>query len=180
MKLENIKLKTPIYLDIETTGLSSFYNRITSYSIRIEDQSIKHKYELFGKAHNNEFLILNDFNKCISKYNTDNYYFVTKNGKNFDIPFLVLRGFVNCFDFRFLIKYDHFDLQEITSGWVTLNDLSRLYGVENKSDKSINAINMFNEGRLEELLKYNHQDTLVTKQVFEKWKELNFDNNILI
>jgi len=103
--------------------------------------------------------------------------FITKNGKQFDMPYILLRfailnGLAKEDDILDLLKCDHFDLQEITSRRVSLQSMAELLNCTPKSGTGSNAIKLWNEGRYDELKEYCMQDVDTTEEVFLKWKKL--------
>lgn len=107
---------------------------------------------------------------------------ITKNGKQFDIPFIMTRLLKQHIldevpgDLH-LDTYDHFDLQEITSRRVSLQCMAELLGCTPKSGTGKNAIDLWFAGKYKELKEYCMQDVLTTEEVFLKWRELQGDRN---
>ena len=165
-------------LDIETTGLNPWYgDRITCTCAKTENgDSIK-------IVDRDESKILDKFTGWLCKLkfysNIDNYYFLTKNGKQFDIPFILTRftilyglakeDYDDTLDF---LKCEHFDLQEVTSKRVSLQVMAELLNCTPKSGTGSNAIKLWENKEYDKLKKYCMQDVLTTIEVFEKWKQL--------
>jgi len=107
---------------------------------------------------------------------------ITKNGKAFDIPFinsrcsLIIAGVVRIdyfeHGFKRLLEYPHLDLHEITQKWLSLDDLARILCLPLKSGNGLRAIQLWNEGRLEELKEYLKHDLWLTEQVYLRRKHL--------
>lgn len=125
---------------------------------------------------NDERELLDDFAIWLSYRDSKDHFFVTKNGKEFDLPFMFIRhtlqdGYCEDDDLVFL-KYPHFDLQDITSKRIGLQQMAELLGCTPKSGTGANAIKLWKEGRYEELKAYCQQDVDTTEEVFLKWREL--------
>lgn len=103
-----------------------------------------------------------------------NYFFLTKAGKEFDIPFIILRSRVNHITVNPVIDkgFEHFDLQDITQKRIHLQTMAQLLGCTPKSGDGMNAIRLWEEGRLDELKAYCAQDVDTTIEIFELWKRL--------
>jgi len=155
-----MKLKY-IVLDIETTGLNPCDNTITCICTRDSDG---YEYGGFVGKNFSEAGLIEDILKNMCDKNPD--FIVTKNGKQFDVPFIITRlptmG-------TWLRDIKHIDLQEITKGRVKLDDMATLMGLENKSGEAKDAINLFFNKKYRELMNYCKQDVRVTEQVYLKW-----------
>ena len=141
-----------VYLDIETTGLSRYYETITTISL-YDGKSIFY----YVKDQN-----LNDFPEDIKKYNV----IITYNGKSFDVPFIE-----KYFDIQ--LNQAHIDLRYILA---SLGYKGGLKSCEtqlgfNRGDLTdidgffavllwYDYLNNRNEKALETLLAYNIQDVL--------------------
>lgn len=159
--------KNYIVFDLESQGLNPCYgDKITCICAKDNDGDI------FKKAGDNEKeIILNFFNWLSSK---KDYFFVTINGKDFDIPFIITRCFLNGIDFlssEFLLKVPNFDLQQLTSKKISLSDLAILFLGTKKSNYGKYAIILATEKRYEELIKYCMEDVLLTEKIYYKIKE---------
>jgi len=155
-----------IFLDIETTGLSPLEKQVTCICAKSENSNFK-------ESNQDESLLLTNFKEYLLKHSIEENEFITKNGKMFDIPFLLIRATLNNLDYKFIIDYNHFDLQDITSKRVSLDDMATLYGVKNKSASGLQAIDWFYKGKYEEIEDYCWQDVLTTEEVYKKWRELH-------
>jgi len=140
------------YVDIETTGLSSSFDRVTV--IGLYDS---HKFRVFVRGKN-----LDDFRKAAAKYPL----LVSFNGATFDLPFLraAFRGFEPRahLDLRYPLKRLRY-----TGG---LKEIERLVGI--KRPRHLRDIDGFeavilwedyqrgNRGALERLIEYMRQDVI--------------------
>ena len=161
-----------IVLDIETEGLTPFYgDKITCICARTQSGTE------FSRAGKNEKLILQDFLDWILKYMFRNHTIITKNGKQFDIPFIfqryaLTRRYLQGDRAKKLTNFKHIDLQEVTSRRVSLQQMAEILGCENKSGHGENAIKLARRGRWKDLAHYCMQDVRVTEQVYLALKKL--------
>jgi len=99
-----------------------------------------------------------------------------KNGKGFDVPFILTRAvdFPDIFpDLRNkLLKTNHTDLQLLTKKWISLNDMAMLLGCPLKVGTGFGAIKLYQEKRWDDLEGYCKSDVMITEQVYSKLKEL--------
>lgn len=121
-------------------------------------------------------MLIEMFLKWMLSKPLEKYFLVTKNGKGFDLPFVLTRlslkrDLCEGGDL-FMLKYDHFDLQEITSKRISLQSMAELLNCKTKSGTGMNAIKLWEEGRYDELKKYCMRDVDVTEEVFLKWQNL--------
>ena len=159
-------------LDIETTSLSPAYGRITCICAKDSDG------ERFEMVEEDESLLIDNFIDWMKPRNRFGFFLITKNGKQFDIPWLLLReslimGYYPDDDEVALHKYQHFDLQEITSRRISLQSMAELLNCAPKSGTGKNAIKLWNERSYDELRDYCMQDVETTEEVFLKWRELH-------
>ena len=158
-----------IVLDIETTGLNPWYDDVVT-CICVKGSKSGHDYHAVSK---DEKSLLFDFFEWFKCNYIKDTLLITKNGKAFDIPFLLTRLFLNNAlrweEDLAILKFEHFDLHEVTSKWVRLSDMATLYGVENKSGSGLQAIKLFKDNKLEELKDYCWQDVIVTEQVYKRY-----------
>lgn len=167
--LTNFDKERYIVFDIETTGLNPTTSKITcicAKSISGND---------YKGSHTNESGLIKDFLKWVFDENCN--LLISANGKDFDIPFILVRAYLNNLLSSFgqdLIKLKHFDvINDITDKKISLNNLAKLYGFELKSGNGINAIKLFEEMKLEELMNYCMNDVLLTEKVYLKFKEVS-------
>jgi len=158
-----------IFLDIETTGLLPWYgNRITCICA-------KDDVGRFSAINEDECTILKSFNAWMAEHAIDQYQLVTKNGKQFDIPFIATRAVLLHFTsdvFISLLAYTHFDMHEVTKKWVSLDDMARLLSCQLKSGTGLQAINLWKEKKYEELLAYCQVGVDVLEEVYQKYTAL--------
>jgi len=167
---EKLLMEKYISLDIESMGLLPWYgDRITCICAKDSDGN---KFEMVHKA---EDAIINDFLYWLNKHDSKEYTIITKNGKQFDIPFImtrcanVLETITEGID---LLDYPHFDLQELTKKRISLDDMAKLLGCTPKSGNGLNAIKLWEEGKFDELKEYCMQDVETTEEVYLRWKML--------
>ena len=166
-----IRKEKYIVLDIETDGICPWYgNRITCICARDFDG---YKFAMIDQ---DEIKIINSFLGWLKHRSREEYFLITKNGKQFDIPFiltrLALRSNVNHKGALFLLVYEHLDLQELTKKKVSLDDMARLFKGRLKSGTGKNAIRLWRAERYDDLMKYCMQDVETTEEVYLKWKSL--------
>ncbi|MFC1863909.1 ribonuclease H-like domain-containing protein [Thermodesulfobacteriota bacterium] len=160
-----------IVLDIETDGLCPWFgNRITCICAR---DSTGYKFVM---TDHNELKIIKSFLGWLKPRSREEYFLVTKNGKQFDIPFiltrLAIRSHVNDKNALHLLLYEHLDLHELTKKKVSLNDMARLFKCRLKSGTRKNAIRLWRAERYDDLIKYCMQDVETIEEVYLKWKIL--------
>ncbi len=105
------------------------------------------------------------------------YFLLTKNGKGFDIPFIMSRlakrqALESLAQHYLLLNAPHFDLQEVTKKRISLQTMAELLGCTPKSGTGKNAIKLYKEKHYDELMEYCMQDVETTIEVFEKWRSL--------
>jgi uncharacterized protein YprB with RNaseH-like and TPR domain len=180
-----------IFLDIETTGLNPIECQLTCICAILEDEN-ENVIDSFSctadlsKKHS-EYTIYYEFKKwCVFNgltYSEDDNLdieLVTKNGLQFDLPFLFTRKcklIAPSIDFMF--QWKNIDLQNYTKGRVSLSDMALLLGVENKSGNGLDAIKLFYDSKYEELSSYCMQDVRVTQQCYHAMRRLGIigENN---
>ena len=162
--------KRYIVFDIETTGLNPLDSRITCICARTKDSEA-----VYQGCHTNEKGLISDFIKWLRKENDG--LLISANGKEFDLTFIFMRAFIKGLSFRnmkFILKFEHFDIiKDITDKKISLNNLARLYGFKLKSGDGVNAIKLFEDIKLEELMEYCMNDVKLTEQVYLKYLETN-------
>ena len=159
-----------IVLDIETTGLLPWYgSRITCICAKDSDG------EIFQSCKENEKEIIFDFIDWLNFRKDVRYFFVTKNGKAFDIPFIIARmikheiyhEIIN-YDHLDLLSYENIDLQELTSKPISLQAMAEFLGCKTKTGNGNLAIELWMTNQYDELKAYCMNDVLVTEEVFLK------------
>jgi uncharacterized protein YprB with RNaseH-like and TPR domain len=158
-----------IVFDIETTGLNALNSKITCICAKVINGS-----EYKG-SHTNEKSLIKDFLKFLISEKGD--LLISANGKDFDLPFIFMRAFINGIEIReidHLRRVEHFDvILDITDKKISLNNLARIYGFKLKSGDGLNAIKLFEDMKLEELMNYCMDDVLLTEKVYLKFKEVD-------
>ena len=157
--------------DIETTGLNPLNSKITCICARVlTDEKLSDEYR---GSHTNEKGLIKDFFKWVSLSYED--LVISANGKDFDIPFILMRAFLNGISFKdsiWLTRIKHFDIiNDITDKKISLNNLAKLYHFELKSGSGTNAIKLFEDMKLDELMEYCMNDVLLTEKVYLKYNE---------
>ena len=165
------------YLDIETTGLDRYFNRITTIAL-YDGQAIK----TYVQGQN-----LDDFVEDIQKYKVIASY----NGKSFDVPFIESY-------FKIRLNHAHIDLRYIlySLGFKGgLKGCERQLGMDRGDLKDIDgffAVLLWDEYQrtgdqkmMETLLAYNVQDTVTLENLMVtaynmKLKQTPFYENLLI
>ena len=155
-----------IYLDIETTGLSSYYNDITVIGIYREDSTDERLIQLVGgdATKDNLLEVLDGVDKIF-----------TYNGNRFDIPFIH-----NYLGVNLAAMYPHHDL--MYDCWANnlyggLKAVERQLGIERKL-KEMNGyeavklwwkyVDSFDLDALNELLEYNQEDVVNIRVLKER------------
>lgn len=157
-----------IVVDIETTGLSPTDNVVTCICAKTSDA------DKFIQSSKNEMGLLSDFYTWLAKLKGE-FTLVTKNGKCFDIPFLITRTMFTYFPVPVsreqmnVLNCPHIDLQEVTYRNVSLEAMLDILHLPNKTDKGINAIKLFDNEDYEKLESYCWNDVLVTENLFKQF-----------
>ncbi len=163
--------KKYVAFDLEATGLYPWYgNRVTCICAKDSEG------EVFQLVDEDELKLIHAFLDWLERRSPDAYLLVTKNGKMFDVPFIMARLSLaqkgHAEPGHFLLDYEHFDLHELTEKWVSLNDMARLLKCKLKTGEGMHAIRLWNERRFEELQSYCMHDVITTEEVFLKWLRL--------
>ena len=153
-------------LDIETTGLNPIDCQVTCICTKDSDGYWHNGFVGEGNF-TEEHLIQNIIDNLEKK---DIKVIITKNGKMFDIPFMIVR---NPNVAEYLKKVKHIDIQEYTQGRVKLSDMALLLGTENKLGKGEDAIKLWKEKKFKKLVDYCKQDVSVTEQCYLKIQEVS-------
>jgi uncharacterized protein YprB with RNaseH-like and TPR domain len=156
-------------IDIETTGLSPVDSRVTciGWLDKWKDSGV------ISICETDERKLLQDFFDTFDAWE-DDAYLLTKNGKKFDMPFMAYRaGLWDIKMPRILYEIDHYDMQDITYRWVSLEDMSTILGLEGKSGTGKAAIGLWNNGQYDRLMKYCEDDVRLTDKVFRTMRRLH-------
>ena len=161
-----------IYLDIETTGLMPWYDsRITCICAKTTQG------DTFEEVGGTEADLIRKFVTWLKMRSNTDYEIITKNGKQFDIPFILTRSVKGNIDYNivsFILEYEHFDMQLVTTKWISLGDWAKIYRLPiNKTANGFQAIIMWDERRYADLLDYCKQDVLVLEQIHQMYSKLN-------
>jgi len=161
------------FLDIETTGLSKYYNDVTTVGIY---NGKKSKVFIKGKD-------LDKFQKELKKYSM----IVTFNGKSFDIPFLEHKFGINPDQFHLDLRYPLSKLG-YTGG---LKKIEKVLGIDRGELADIDgreAVRLWkryekgDNDALKLLVKYNTEDIVNLKTLadftYEKMRSLQFLSRI--
>lgn len=159
----------PLVFDIETTGIEPEYHRITCICAVYGNEEIK-------LTSYSEKFILWEFILWLEKKSPKLTFFVTHNGKRFDIPFIVTR-YKKIFEkdvTSLFNSFNHFDSMEIlsTGKWLKLDELAELFGISKKIGNGARAVELFNQGKLQEIEEYCFEDVMITKKVYEIHQKL--------
>jgi len=108
--------------------------------------------------------------------------FISYNGLNFDVPFILKRSMVHSkaptntsfLDTRRFSKYPHFDVQQILAdfnprNYVTLDLACGALGIKSPKDGDVTAEGVeeaYNSGRIEEIAKYCLKDVKATHSAY--------------
>lgn len=113
----------------------------------------------------------------------DGYVLVTKGGKRFDIPYLIIRAMLYNLKPKFhhtlkhlVYKYDnhyHADLETILDGY-SLSMLGHLFEFTDSPHNDGEKIGQwYEEGKMKEIVEKNQEDLRMTLQIYERIKWLN-------
>jgi len=160
-----------VVFDIESTGLLPWYgDRITCICAKDSNGN------RFGMVDEDEQKLIDSFLNWIGQRSYKEFFVITKNGKQFDIPFILARlakknsrGQKNGL---FILDYEHFDLQEITDKPISLNNMAKLLNCILKSATGNDAIKLWKERKYDELKAYCAQDVDTTEEIYLKWLKL--------
>lgn len=183
-----------ISFDIETTGLHPWQgDRVTAITaVNVDDYSIVFKgftdnlrVEDEADIDSNEADLIRDFllelERTFSKHG--DLHLVTKNGRKFDINFLMARysllfndsnGNIKNGYYPILINDEvgHSDLHDITSKWVSLDDMARMYNLPLKTGSGKGAIQLWKDHEFADLVSYCLNDSILTAKVYKQYKAL--------
>lgn len=166
----NLRTKYVVF-DLESSGLLAWYgDRIICICAKDSDGN------KFGMVDDDEEKLIDSFLNWLCQRSCNKYFIVTKNGKQFDIPFILVRLAKKSKLVRrnglFILDYDHFDLQELTKKPISLQSMAEILNCRLKSGTGKDAIKLWIEGEYDELKAYCAQDVDTTEEVYLKWRRL--------
>lgn len=168
-----------IAIDIETTGLMPYYDSQITCICAKDSHG-----EEFAEVGCDEVDIIKRFLGWLIVRDKGEYMLISKNGKKFDIPFIIARCSKHSFDYKVympLLEYGHFDLQLITKKWVSLDDWAKMYCLPiGKLSNGFEAIKMFQERRFDDLVKYCRNDVIMLEQIYKLYKWMQNGNHMKI
>lgn len=168
LHFDNINPEEPraVFFDIETTSLEPDKGVVTSICW-MDSFTGKMFRSLNEGEEGDERRCLLGFIRYLKQH--DILSIIGFNSNKFDIPYIEARCLANSvtFDARKFIKQDVMVIANKLFYFGSLDVIAENLGVERKLEVD-NPVKLWNEGRYEELLKYNVQDVKVTKQIYEK------------
>ena len=165
-----------ISIDIETMGLDYMNHEITCVCSKADqDDGIDKSFFKNSLRHLDEPTLIAKFIKWLKTFSPSEYFILTKNGKMFDLPFIITRMVANNMEFtpedrEWLWSYQHVDLGDLAR--MKLDDLAQHLGVSRKNGKGIDAPKLAREGKWDELENYCMQDVDVTIECYERMREI--------
>lgn len=162
--------KKYLVFDIETTGLNPWFGDEITCICAKDSEGILFQYvNNSPEDPTTEADMIEKFLLWIN--NRQQHMIISKNGKGFDVPFIMARAFFKDVEIKKenkILSGAHIDLHYVTNKFIGLDDMARLLGCDLKSGNGFNAIKLFREGKFHQLKDYCMQDVLVTEQVFQK------------
>lgn len=167
------EIPRPVYaiIDIETTGLSPWSERITCIGVQIirsTDVESSVRKEPLCFTCENEVRLLSELWSVLLQNKVN--YLVGWNIDGFDWPFLKIRSAIlNVPLGRYFHKYsERLDLMNVLKcgRWAKLDDAAQALFGEGKI--ACNPVELWQEGKLDELTKYNVQDVKLTSRIFQR------------
>lgn len=162
--------KTYLIIDAETTSLEPSENgRVTCISTSNLDNN-----NIISFCDIQENKILKEFWDYIRTLN--NPTLVTFNGSSFDIPYIIHRSIVCS---QKIAKYEHLDLRQIANSFFTSYDKrakgnlaywAAVLGIEQKTPPGAQMVQLFLEGKMEEIKKHCVEDILISQKLYERLK----------
>lgn len=155
-----------IVFDIESTGLRPCYgDRITCICAKDAMGS------RFQEAGEDEQALINKFLNWVTVRKA--YTLISMNGKDFDVPFITIRGALlgaDAADLAFMLSMEHMDLQDIEK--ISLNKYAHILLKKQKSGNGLDAIQYFREKNFDALKRYCMDDVLLAEEVFQTIQKL--------
>ena len=106
--------------------------------------------------------------------------FVTFNGNNFDIPYLIIRSGINRVKIPFEIKkysQNFIDLEDRlkqNGKPFKLEMLCRVFGIDDPKDKGVTGAevsNLFYQKKFQQIADYVTRDAVATAELYQIWRE---------
>jgi len=167
-----------IFLDIETTGLNFYRDRITAIGYAIQDK------EPTVLINENESELVSDFVDVLCKENHKvQFQLVTWNGSNFDLGFIYVKTLLYQPKSAKLIKSffsNNLDLKDYfpecsMSGYKrrapSMEECLKFFNLPVKTASGFDAIYMFKFNKLEELSNYCKNDIIALRNIYNKIEE---------
>jgi DNA polymerase elongation subunit (family B) len=183
-----------ISFDIETTGLNAYNKDARITCICAKDSEgytmkgyLKHNdvdnYDN-GLIEDREFTLIKKLIEFID--NRKGYYLLSKNGIDFDIPFILTRATILEFEhskytpklMRLILRRKHIDIQLWTKRRISLQTMSELFGIPGKTlPSALGAIQLWKDHRYQKLMNYCLNDVELTIKMFNLRNKLIRYNN---
>lgn len=163
-------MKRILIWDVETNGLSPLFgDRATAIGCKVMDSN-----EGLLVSEYDECLLLKKFEKWFKENTDEKTILCGYNHIKFDIPFIYTRFLKNGLDApEFLLEKKIIDPFTIAQKWISLNDMAKILNVDvRKNGTGFEAIKLWEQGRIDELLMYLKQDLVVTEAVVKKLIEI--------
>ena len=164
-----------IVFDIETTGLRPWYGDVITCICARTSEGIEFNALIHEEFRENQ---IEQERNLISKFliwlsDKKDFCLISKNGKEFDVPFIMARSVIlNVdYDLGFLVSLKHFDIQDVTERRISLQEMATLLGCTPKLGKGMDAIKLYEKGEFDSLLAYCKQDVLTTEEVYKRLPE---------
>ena len=168
-----------LYLDIETTGLNPYHNRITCIGFAFENN------KPIGIVAENERDILEKFNELTENLRISKI--MTWNGENFDIPFLKVRSkkhgmYFNCskevsvdvrklfpgFPFPYVEQGFFTKITKIKNREPSLGEAAEFFGIPGKIGDGKKAIKLFYKHNWYDLVNYCKRDVTILRRIYKE------------
>ena len=131
------------------------------------------KAEVF--AHESEAVIFSDFAHYLEHHSAKQV--ITFNGRNFDLPFLRMRGSLYGINMDLYLPYAKFDkahidiYEELGGKWglnAKLAEYAWFYGLKTISGSGAEVEKMFNDGDLDSIVAHNLGDLDTTEEIYKR------------
>ena len=162
-----------IVFDIETTSLLAQEDVVTCICAKTSCGEVFRQVHIHGTIE--EVDLIDNFLEFVTVYAGNGYKLVSKNGRGFDIPFILLRAYFNGLSMNqsnILVLTEHVDIQDVTSKRVSLQSMCELFALSGKTlDNAKGAIKLWYDGEYETLSEYCMNDVEMTECVYLILKE---------